>query len=130
WWMYSGSSSPHSVPADPTWSKWPCVARTATGRFPAASSMRRTTSGENPGSTTTASSEPSAASSQQLVSNGLSKKTSRYIGRPSYRVPPVVLAATGGLDAPFEGVEEVLRFRQLSDIDRKQQFSSSSVHDR
>jgi len=45
----------------------------------------RTRPGENPGSTTTASSVPSAPSSQQLVSNELSEKTSRYIGPRVYR---------------------------------------------
>src|SRR5205814_5073963 len=69
-WMYSGTSSPQNTPAEATWSTWPCVARTATGFLPAASSIRCTACGEKPGSTTTASSEPSAASSQQFVVNG------------------------------------------------------------
>src|SRR5687767_14736045 len=67
------------------WSKCPCVASTATGRRPSSSSIRCTAAGEKPGSTTTASSVPSAPISQQFVSNELSEKTSRYIGRPSYR---------------------------------------------
>ena len=61
------------------WSKCPCVANAATGRLPSASSIAWTRSGENPGSTTTASSVPSVPSSQQLVSNELSEKTSRYM---------------------------------------------------
>src|SRR3990170_8603064 len=48
------------------WSKCPWVARTATGRLPSASTV------------------PFAPISQQLDSNELSEKTSRYIGRSSY----------------------------------------------
>ena len=52
-WMYRGSSVPHISTTAPTWSTCPCVASTATGRFPAAASSAFTRSAENPGSTTT-----------------------------------------------------------------------------
>src|SRR5438445_9364320 len=61
------------------WSKCPCVASTATGRFPARSRRASTRSGKKPGSMTTASSLPSFARSQQFVAKGLSEKTSRYM---------------------------------------------------
>ena len=86
-WMWNGSSSPQNSAAEPMWSKWPCVASTATGRFPSASSIACTRSGAKPGSTTTASSVPSAPISQQFVSNELSEKTSRYMARRVY--PPI-----------------------------------------